>query len=233
MLGFLADPGASDPRLPAPEPVDPAQRASWRAGFFPLGLGLVRDGLLHLPRSLPRDRPVPLLMMLHGGGGEARSAITLLRPHAEARGFAVLAPESRERRWMLNPPGAAQPDLAFVISALRRVYGSVPVDPAKVAIAGFSNGAGFGLGLTLANGDWVSAGLAFAPGRLPRVLRRGRPPLAVVLGRIDPGGSVARTRNEIVRALESAGYPVRFQLFNGGHEMPEAQIRIALDLWLR
>ena len=232
-LSFLADPGAPDPRLPAPPAPDPGARRAWRPGFFPIGLASGRDGVLHLPASLPRDRAVPLLVMLHGGGGEARSAITLLRPHAERLGFAVLAPESRGRGWRLGEAGAAQPDLAFVSAALRRVYGSIPVDPQRVAIAGFSSGGRFGLALTLANGDWLRAGLIFAAGDgLPRVVRRGRPKIVVTHGRIDPGPSFRGAANEIVRPLQAAGYPVSFHPFDGGHEMPPFQIARALDVWL-
>lgn len=233
MLGLPASPSAADPRLPAPPSVDPARRSAWRPGFFPIGLGLTRDGVLHIPRSASRTAALPMLIMLHGGGGEARSAVTLLRPHAERRGFAVLAPESRIRRWALGPPGAPQPDVAFIAAALRRLYGSIPVDPRRVAIAGFSNGGGFGLGLTLANGDWIRAGLIFAAGGLPAVVRRGRPRLVVVHGRIDPGPSFTGAANDIVRPLRSQGYAVEFQPFDGGHEMPAGSISRALDVWLR
>ncbi len=231
-LGLHDDRSAVDPRLPAPPTMEPARRTAWRPGFFPLNLGLFRDGLLHIPRSASRTAPLPLLVMLHGGGGEARSAVTLLRPHAERRGFVVLAPESRERRWIYEPPGGAQPDVDFIASALRRVYGSVAVDRSRVAIAGFSNGAAFGLGLTLANGDWVRAGLAFAAGGVPRVVRRGRPRLAVSHGRIDPGMAIERTNVDVVRRLSGEGYVVEFQPFNGGHEMPPGAISRALEVWL-
>lgn len=232
-LAMLVEAGAPDPRLPPPDAVAPSSRPAWRPGFFPLGLGRSRrDGVLRLPRSLPRDRPVPLLIMLHGAEGEARSAVTLLRPHAEARGFAVLAPESRGSHWVPNGAGEPQPDVDFVQAALRRLYNSLEIDPRRVAIAGFSNGATFGLALTLANGDWVSAGLVFSAGGAARVVRRGRPRLAVVHGRLDPGPPFERARDEIARPLREAGYPVSWQPFDGGHHMPPGQIRRALDVWL-
>src|SRR5688500_15232049 len=48
-------------------------------GLQPLGLGGERDGLLYVPQSYKAEQPAPLLLMLHGAGGEAEEGIASLQ----------------------------------------------------------------------------------------------------------------------------------------------------------
>src|SRR4051812_15189914 len=42
-------------------------------GFQPLGLESRRDGFLYVPAGYREDRPAPLVLMLHGAGGDAQN----------------------------------------------------------------------------------------------------------------------------------------------------------------
>lgn len=62
-----------------------------------LGLASPRDGLLVVPP--PTGAPLPLIVGLHGAGGDATQTVALFGPVAVAKGFVLLAPDSRGRTW--------------------------------------------------------------------------------------------------------------------------------------
>ncbi len=62
-------------------------------GLHPVGLGDPRDGLLYVPGSYRADRPAPLVLMLHGAGGDARGGQRHLLDQAQEAGLILLAVE--------------------------------------------------------------------------------------------------------------------------------------------
>ena len=112
-----------------------------------LGLDPRRDGVLFVPSTAEADR-VPLLLLLHGAGGTGEGVLRRVRDAAEDAGVAVLAPDSRESTWDAVH-AAFGPDVAFIDRALARVFETLAVDPARVAIGGFSDGATYALSLAL------------------------------------------------------------------------------------
>jgi phospholipase/carboxylesterase len=148
--------------------LSPIQRPG---GVEPLALGRPRDGLIYWPRERDFDRPIPLLVALHGAGGDGRSMLELLRPSADELGFGLLLPDSRGRTWDFILGGFGS-DVAFLDRALVRAFAGQRTDPEKIAIAGFSDGASYALSLGLANGDLFKSVLAFSPGFLAPVVLR-------------------------------------------------------------
>ncbi|MGY1602164.1 alpha/beta hydrolase [Geodermatophilus sp. SYSU D00815] len=207
--------GARPPTGPAPAgpPAEPGTR--------PLGLRQDRDALLHVPPGLPAGAPVPLVLTLHGAGGDAASGIGLLAGGADERGIVLLAPASEGRTWDAVRSRFG-PDAAFVDAALEEAFRLVPVDGARLAVAGFSDGGSYALGLGLANGTVFRRVVAFSPGFLPDAPRRGRPPVFVSHGEGDDVLPVDRAGRRIVRALRDDGYDVTYREFTGGHEVPGA-----------
>jgi phospholipase/carboxylesterase len=195
-------------------------------------LGLVADGdpLLHVPAGLPGGRPVPLVVALHGAGGDAAAGLAPLRALADERGLLLLAPSSRGPTWDAVRDGYG-PDADLLDRALDRVFGTVPVDAARVAVSGFSDGASYALGLGLANGALFSRVVAFSPGFVPRGPRAGRPAVFVSHGDADAVLPVARTSRRIVPALQEDGYDVTYREFAGPHTVPPEVAREAVD-WL-
>ena len=130
----------------------------------PLGLAGSRDGLVYVPESVSPGKAAPLVVHLHGAGGDARQMVPLLEEQADARGLVLLAPDSRGRTWdvILREYG---PDVAFLDRALEQVFARHAVDPKRLAIGGFSDGASYALSLGLINGTLFTHVLAFSPGR--------------------------------------------------------------------
>jgi len=63
--------------------------------------GTKRIYLLHVPSILPDERPVPLVLAFHGGGGHARNMpnFTQFDHLADAEQFVVAYPESFNKSW--------------------------------------------------------------------------------------------------------------------------------------
>ena len=215
---------ALQPRLGEPsEPAPPG-------GLHPLGLGDRRDGLLFVPPGYRPDRAMPLVVMLHGAGGDAPGALAPFVARAEELGLVLVAPESRGRTWDVLEEGYG-PDVAFVARALDHVGRRLAVDPRRVVVEGFSDGASYALGLGLANGDVFSHLVAFSPGLVPRGRRVGRPNVFVSHGVDDRVLPIERCSRRLVPELRRTGYDVSYLEFPEGHVVPPAIAGEALS-WL-
>jgi len=214
-----------DPRLDA-RPVRP-----WlpvEAGETRLGPGLPRGADLFVPRRYTGDTPVPLVVALHGSGGSA-AAWRRWQPASEERGFVLLAPESRGRTWD-SVYGEIGPDARFIESALRYTFERCAIDPERIALVGFSDGASYALSLGPSNGDLFTHLIAFSPGfSRPEDPIVGRPDVFISHGDRDGVLPVAVTRGGIAPMFEMDGYAVRYVEFAGGHEMPASVVAEALD----
>lgn len=198
-------------------------------GTHPLGIAAVRDALLHVPATLPPGGAPSLVVSLHGAGGDAEAGLALLRPLAEERGLLVMAPASRESTWDAVR-GRYGPDAELVDRALATVFAAFAVPPDRVAVAGFSDGASYALGLGLANGDLFGDVLAFSPGFVPPgAPRSGRPRIFVSHGDADEVLPIGRTSRRIVPALREDGYDVTYREFRGPHTVPPDIAREAVD----
>ncbi|MGY1711855.1 alpha/beta hydrolase [Geodermatophilus sp. SYSU D00758] len=218
---LTASPGGP-PETAGREPVAPGTR--------PLGLTGTRDALVRVPPGTPPGRALPVVVVLHGAGGDAESGLGLLRGPADERGLLLLAPASRGATWDAVRDGYG-PDVATVDHALAAVSASVPVDPRRVALAGFSDGASYALGLGLANGGLFRRVVAFSPGFVPPGPTRGTPRVFVSHGTADEVLPVDRTSREIVPDLRADGYDVTYREFPGPHAVPPEVAREAVD-WL-
>lgn len=215
-----------DPRLRA-RPGGPVLTPE--TGLQPLDLAPGRDGLLYVPPGLQPDRPLPLVVLFHGAG---RGAGELMDPHqreAEARGLelVLLAPDSRGATWDAVRGGFG-PDVEYLDAALAHTFARVAIDPARIIIAGFSDGASYALGLGRANGDLATRLVAYAPGMLMHVEARGRPPCFVTHGTADSILPAENTRELIVPGLRRAGHEVEYHEWDGGHGVSLALLRDAL-----
>jgi phospholipase/carboxylesterase len=198
-------------------------------GKTALSLGETRDGWLLMPAVIP-DRPMPLLVLLHGAGQRAERFLTKFEPVPAEAGLAVLALDSRGQTWDAIRGGFG-PDIAFIDRALKRVFGQVAVDPARVAIGGFSDGATYALSLGVANGDLFSKIVALSPGFIIDSEVHGRPAIFISHGTADDILPIDRTTRVIVPMLRARGYGVVLREFEGGHEMPDPIWKAAM-LWV-
>ncbi len=187
-------------------------------------------GLLYVPARVRPELPVPLVLVLHGAGATAQHGLELLVGPADDAGLVLLAPSSQGRTWDLVLGGYG-PDVAWIDRALAEVFQRLPVDPSRLAVGGFSDGASYAISLGLTNGDLFSHVLAFSPGYAAPARRRGRPRLFLSHGTRDRVLPIDACSRRLVPELRQAGYQVRYREFEGGHAVPAAIARDAVA-WL-
>ena len=178
-----------------------------------------RNAFLQLP-SRAWQGPVPLLVMLHGATQTADDMIWYLGSQAEAVGVAVLVPKSSDTTWDAIG-GSFGEDVAYLNRALERVFDIVAVDPARLAIGGFSDGASYALSLGMINGDLFPSVVAFSPGFVISGTTHGRPRIFISHGTHDHILPIDRCGRRIAATLISGGYDVTFREFDGDHDIPD------------
>jgi phospholipase/carboxylesterase len=205
-------------------------------GLHRLGLAPGRDGYLYIPPSYRGDQPdhpAPLVLMLHGAGGEARGGLAPLRPLADEAGILLLAVDSRDRTWDVIVQGDFGADVAFIDRALAYTFDRYAVDPKRLAVEGFSDGASYALSLGITNGDLFTHILAFSPGFASPAGQAGTPRIYISHGQRDRVLPVDSCSRRIVPKLQDAGYGVRYHEFSGEHTVPPEIAREALDWFLQ
>jgi phospholipase/carboxylesterase len=207
-----------------------ANPAHISSGIHNLSLGSERDGLLIVPDAGSPALKRPLIVSLHGAGGNAHDATQPFRRLADTTGFIILAPDARSDAWDAMENGWG-PDVDFIDTALHWVFDSCAIDQSRIALAGFSDGASYALSLGIANGDLFSHIIAFSPGFLRAPARRGKPKIFVSHGSSDALLPSVRCSQRIVAQLTQDGYDVRFEHFDGGHLVPASVANTAVK-WL-
>ena len=191
----------------------------WLPGLA-LGPGGARRFRLYRPPDLLPGERVPLLVMLHGCGQDSAGFAASTRMNALARRerFLVLYPEQdrlanpqRCWNWYDTRSGRAQAEASLILAAIDQVCLLYPADPARIALAGLSAGAGMAALLAtrepsrfqavvmhsgVAPGMADSTATALAAMRGRRVSAQGEaptdpaaepwPPLLVIQGGSDP-----------------------------------------------
>ncbi len=190
---------------------------SLKSGALGLGSG-GRDGVVRVPPAPPEDK-MPLLVFLHGATQNGEGMLRRIGPAADQAGVAVLAPDSRGTTWDAIRDGFGD-DVAFLNRALEHVFARLAVDPARVALGGFSDGASYAISLGLANGDLFPRIAAFSPGFVISAEPHGRPRFFVSHGTSDQILPIDQCSRVIVPRLRSMGYDVTFREFEGRHEVP-------------
>ena len=205
------------PGLPRREPLAPGLHSLQGPGG---------DHVLLVPDSSP-DTPLPLVVFLHGSGAQPARSLHFLEAEAQRLGFLVLLPKSLHYTWDVILGGFG-PDVESLDAVLAEVFDLFPVDPERVALSGFSDGASYALSLGLRNGELFRRLLAYSPGfRVPGP-RSGTPVVFVSHGSEDPVLPIDRCSRVIVPRLRQEGYEVDYREFRGGHEVPAEQVAASL-----
>lgn len=189
-----------------------------------------RDALLYTPAQFDPKTPIPLLVMLHGANENAAFILKPMSEFAEEHGVLMLAPTSHFTTWDLSHMPGGQ-DTPVIDQALGELFSAATIDPAHIALAGFSDGASYALSLGLSNGDLFSDVIAFSPGIFTPSNRTGRPRIFIAHGTKD---SVLdfRDSKDFARAIKMDHYDTQFFPFEGDHTLSRAAIEAALARFL-
>ncbi len=196
-------------------------------GLQPLGLGSARDGLVYVPPGYNTQHPAPLVVMLHGAGGNAQHALSPFLRLADAAGMILLAPESRRETWDVLFGGYG-PDIAIMDVALGQTFERYAIDARHIAVEGFSDGASYALSVGITNGDLFTHVIAFSPGFMAPAGQEGTPRLFISHGTHDAVLPIDVCSRKIMPQIRRVGYDVLYREFDGPHTVPAEIAREAV-----
>lgn len=177
-------------RAPAP----PSPTTITQTGDYRLSLvhqGLSRSYLVHVPQRGLASQALPLLVAMHGGGGnmdfQADDSRYGLISASEREGFVLALPNGYSRfaggklaTWNAgNCCGAARDgqvdDVGFIRQMVSQISAQLPIDPRRVYATGMSNGAMMAYRLACEAPDVFSAIAAVAGTDNTRLCQPGKP----------------------------------------------------------
>ncbi len=216
---------ASAPPAPAPQVSVQTQELS---GNVTRG-GLVRTFTAHIPAPADSTQPLPLLIALHGGGGNGAGMRRLsgLDAVSDANGFVVAYPDGHLKNWADgrgtgDSEKAGVDDVAFISALIDQLAQFTPIDTKRVYVTGISNGGMMSLRLACALSDKI-AGIAAVAANMPANLavncRPARPmPIMFVHGNADTfvpraGGTITKgSGGQVLSTTASINFWLRANL---------------------
>jgi predicted esterase len=193
----------------------------------------MRDGYLYVPATYLFTTPSALILMLHGSGGHAHHGVELLQQLADKTSAIIVAPTSKFYTWSEAPHGPVL-DGRTANRALEFVFTNYAIDPTRISIAGFSDGASYAITLGLLNGDLFQHVIAFSPRFVaPADVSDSpnHPQIFISHGMRDEVMPISMCLQRLVAPLEHAGIDVEYAEFEAGHRIPPAIARQAIE-WL-
>jgi phospholipase/carboxylesterase len=193
---------------------------------------------VYVPSNYDPAQQWPVAILLHGLGGSGEGMALEFSEFAEAAGLVVIAPNSASQTWDLlytsrvNGRARFGPDRAHIDALLEWTFDHVSVDPARIGLAGFDDGATYALWLGLKNGDLFTRLGAYSPcSNIPNT-RTGMPVLFVSHGVDDQVAPIDDCSRNMVPRLTGAGYTVDFVEYasvgGNGHFMTDAVMAEAM-----
>jgi predicted esterase len=177
---------------------------------------------LFIPDSYDGSKPTPLVVALHGMGGDENSMFDSygkeLTRDAQAHGFIVAAPKGREPASMYR--GSAEQDVLDVMAEVERDY---KIDRSRVYLMGHSMG-GFGTwSIAMDHPDLFAAlGPISGGGDASGMVKIAAIPQYVTHGDDDRTVNVNSSRT-MVEAGKKAGAPITYNEVHGGSHSGVAQ----------
>jgi phospholipase/carboxylesterase len=170
--------------------------------------------------------------MLHGAGGNAEHGLRILDEYAAEARTIVLAPESQKASWDIISDAQYGPDVSFIDECLEQVFSTYPIDPARIALGGFSDGASYALSLALSNGLLFRYILAFSPGFMAPVRIEGQPNIFMSHGTHDEVLPIDVCSRRLIQVLRGHNLRTEYREFDGPHTVPVEMKRAALEFFL-
>jgi len=191
-------------------------------GFVPAGVlaqkitkeSIVSEGkkrayYIYVPKSLPKETPVPLVVLLHGSNHVGLSLAEKWNTLAEREGVIIIAPDSADSsHWSV--PGDGPSFLHELVESIKTKY---PINPKRVYLFGHSGGAVFALLMSFYESEYFAA-IAIHAGALDSEtvslidLAKRKTPIQIQVGTVDeffPITAVRATRDQ----LNARGFSVQ------------------------
>lgn len=223
------------PPAAAVTPVLAARPSASASGLSSGRTTLSNGAIAYLPSAA--ERPLPLVVLLHGAGGRADRFLDRFVAEADQNGFMLLALQSKASTWDLIPrrDGGSGPlamksgpvmrfgaDVARIDAVLAELYARVRIDTRRSVLLGFSDGASYALSLGLANPQLFASIIALSPGfvTIPaRIAPAQR--IFIAHGRHDQILPFQVAQKDIAGLLIENGLKPQFRPFDGDHRIDD------------
>jgi len=196
-----------------------AGKANDTPGSIVVG-GVTRTYVAHVPAKLGSS--VPLVLSFHGhfGTGAGQARLTNFSALSDRYGFVVVYPDGINRSWNDGRGGAN--DIGLVKALIADFSRRYPIDPKRIYVNGFSNGAMFSnyVGCTLAN---QIAAIATVEGYMPAEDAAGCHPVRPI-----PLLEIAATTDPV---MPFTGGQIKLLGFNRGS--PVLSAKQTLSIWTK
>jgi predicted esterase len=197
-----------------------ARRGDFKKAYLSKVDSTLQPYRIFVPAGYDRSKPAPLVIALHGMGGDENSYFDLyangaVKAEAERRGYIVACPKGRKPASMYV--GDAERDVIDVLAEVRRDYN---IDPTRIYLTGHSMG-GFGTWSIAMNHPHIFAALApIAGGSMtPKGMSKiAHIPQIVVHGDDDKTVPVERSR-AMVAAGKEFGVTMKYIEVPGGNHV--------------
>jgi len=168
-------------------------------------------------------RPAALVVALHGLGGTAEGFAPVWQTVADRAGVVLAVPEAVERFEAGTSWGKVEDCETLVLRAIAKARSQVPIDPRRIVLTGFSQGATMTYHVALRHPDVFAGAIALA-GRFDESVTsvpskaKVLPRFAILCGERD---RCPENNRAAARTLEAAGAQVLLKIYPGlGHELP-------------
>jgi predicted esterase len=199
-----------------------SQRGDFRKAYLSKVDNSLQPYRLFVPASYDGSKAYPLIIALHGMGGDENSYFDQyaqggFKTDAEKRGYLVACPKGREPASMYT--GSAERDVMDVLAEVRRAY---RIDSDRIYLTGHSMG-GYGTWSVAMNHPEIFAALApVAGGGNPSTMAKiAHIPQLVVHGDNDKTVPVERSR-VMVEAAKKLGVELKYIEIPGGDHVTVA-----------
>ena len=210
--------------------------ASFQVRTFKAADGRTIDYSLFVPATIAAGGKLPLVVCLHGAGGNTEAARVLATPERQAKQPCIIvapACDTRTNRWVETPfrPGTQRSVLPELLGALAAVMRDQPVDPARVYLTGQSMGGIGTWGIMAAQPERFAAAVPVCGFWQPADARKiAHIPIWAFHGEKDPTVPVAGSR-DMIAALKAAGATPRYTEYPGMGHNSWASAYATEELW--
>lgn len=161
-------------------------------------MGLNREYFAHIPSNYRNTLPMPVVLVFHGGGGNARQIAQFsgFNTLSENEGFLVIYPQSIDKHWndgreseKFRDHDAVINDVAWVEKLILEINKTYVVDHHRIYATGISNGGIFSQRLAIELGQHFAA-VASLTAQIAEPLADAKPknPISILImnGTKDP-----------------------------------------------
>lgn len=170
--------------------------------------GNQRTYYLYVPEQIATSSPAPLIVLLHGSGGNGRGMIEAWKDFASKEGIVLVGPDALDGQHWSIPEDAPE----FLYKAVEAVKARYPINARRVYLFGHSAGANGAIPVSLFESEYFTATVVSAGALRPErygltAYAKRKIPFALFVGIEDPYYplTVVRATRD---ALVSQGFPV-------------------------